>query len=350
MGRMFEKTYRRHDAAIAQRVIDEDRFCRMCQYNLRGLSYGGACPECGGSILAGDDSRDALRDVPLRSIVRLGFGLWMQAAAQVGVIALPLLLRPALRASPLHPWLAMLVIAGAWAVGAWLATRPIDSELGILNGYGSRAWLRRIAGLAAIAWPLLTLALLVGWSMRASRAAVAATAAATASGAGAPAVTILPPAPAPVQADWMTLAALLAGMAALMLMAWLHQRLAHWMYDLRSFQMLNWSTWGIGLTAIWTVLTQGTWNWPVTAAVVLAIWVAAIVCQGLALRCLAMEVSWSVQHAREGSERDRRRRHRRTRETRARQAADAAGDEIEPAPGRAGAEADDEVTRPPEDG
>ncbi|MEQ8769826.1 MAG: hypothetical protein RIB60_04880 [Phycisphaerales bacterium] len=100
--------------------INEDRECPNCGYNLRGLSKGGTCPECGRKI--GGKTASRYRDnltyaAPsyLRTLCR---GLWIMAAS---LPILPFSLCFA-AAAPIG--------SGVWALGAWIALtkRPLTDD------------------------------------------------------------------------------------------------------------------------------------------------------------------------------------------------------------------------------
>ncbi len=50
MSRFFSPKYLAYRKALTGGPVDRDKPCPSCGYNLRGLRYGGACPECGTAI------------------------------------------------------------------------------------------------------------------------------------------------------------------------------------------------------------------------------------------------------------------------------------------------------------
>lgn len=104
-------------------LIAEDRACRKCSYNLRGLMDNAACPECGRAIKDVDPARypDHMVDAPARWVsgFRVGttllcIGGWVMAVGLIGW--------------GIFGHLAWVIgaLAGsiAWAVGTVVATRP----------------------------------------------------------------------------------------------------------------------------------------------------------------------------------------------------------------------------------
>jgi hypothetical protein len=109
-------------------TLDRDCPCRKCAYNLRGLSQGGRCPECGtpvGLSTAGDLLRFADPNW-LTTLARgLSFILWgILVNIIVGVFG-----AVALRGQPGQAWISIVSgLMGLW--GAWLLTEPDPSGLG----------------------------------------------------------------------------------------------------------------------------------------------------------------------------------------------------------------------------
>jgi predicted amidophosphoribosyltransferase len=52
-------------------AIDTDQLCGQCGYNVRGLRWGGLCPECGSPIVLPDAAHDSLAEAPLPEIRKL---------------------------------------------------------------------------------------------------------------------------------------------------------------------------------------------------------------------------------------------------------------------------------------
>ena len=50
MAQFFTDKYLKYRAALERRPVEDDRQCDQCGYNLRGLRFGGRCPECGTTI------------------------------------------------------------------------------------------------------------------------------------------------------------------------------------------------------------------------------------------------------------------------------------------------------------
>ncbi|MEL6330323.1 MAG: hypothetical protein AAFR38_11735 [Planctomycetota bacterium] len=183
-------------------VIQADRACVRCGYNLRGLSIGGVCPECGTPIASKRErSRlgDSLTDAPRWYLKLLILGLVLLNLPLAGLV----LSVAAIFGGPFVFFIgAIVMIAGAlgWPVGAFIVTvkRPrsestladaaLDSEklrlairitqampiaawgLSVGAGFGAPAWLAIVGAVLNVAWVFslipfcLYLAALADWS------------------------------------------------------------------------------------------------------------------------------------------------------------------------------------------
>ena len=276
MGQLFGNKYLKFLAALQGRTIEHDEPCGACGYNLRGVRYGGVCPECGSPIVLGHSLRDALSDAPLREIKRIRLGIW------VAMVCLPaLLLAPFVAAifpgDPV-PLACGLGISAVWVGAVWLMTPPIDAPRGVRHGFGPTSPLRLAVRGAQVGW-LLAYALLIAAWIAAVGSLVVMTAAAA--------------------------LALLIGMAGLVLLAVLLGRLADWCYDEVAGRLLEWALWGLPICILAlpvTALFPGTRFFAPILGVFL---VASLGCFILGLIFLGRSVTWSVHHAKRQAERDR---------------------------------------------
>jgi hypothetical protein len=121
-------------------TVPGDAPCRKCSYNLRGLTYGGRCPECGtpvGLSIHGDLLRYSDPEWLLKLARGLSFILWgILVAIVVGIVGGFVSNDPAL-----HHWLG--IFGGAMGFyGAWLLTEPDPSGLGEAQYATSRKLVR----------------------------------------------------------------------------------------------------------------------------------------------------------------------------------------------------------------
>lgn len=118
------------EAPLLARELTGDLLCARCQYNLRGLSIRGRCPECGmsvrGTILAKvDPAASELQPIALPTVVGMGLLVWPLGALLAA--ACIWWLRAAEMFDLHNPdWLPLGVVAGilASAVGACVLIRP----------------------------------------------------------------------------------------------------------------------------------------------------------------------------------------------------------------------------------
>jgi len=105
-------------------VVADDRACRKCDYELRGLPKSGNCPECGtpiprrkGRLPNGDN----LSDAPVRYLRQLSFSLAMLALSAF-VIGLGLMMVRS--SSGLHAPVVFAIGTLMWIGSVWMVTAP----------------------------------------------------------------------------------------------------------------------------------------------------------------------------------------------------------------------------------
>lgn len=97
MSRFNDPRYLETELAKAHKgglVIDRDRVCKGCRYDLTGLRYGGRCPECGRVIRFGRmmiiPVRDRLQDAPEWYIYLVQAAFGAMVLGSVGIVGLAL--------------------------------------------------------------------------------------------------------------------------------------------------------------------------------------------------------------------------------------------------------------------
>ncbi|HWB21107.1 MAG TPA: hypothetical protein VG711_12455, partial [Phycisphaerales bacterium] len=113
---------------VAGLPIDDDRACRNCGYNLRGLMTDKACPECGTPISEPRRRVDVFSaaDTSTRKAVSLGLALlgWSVLIAAVARMALAITLVGT--RDYVQGYLVLITFnALAWTVGACILTGPV---------------------------------------------------------------------------------------------------------------------------------------------------------------------------------------------------------------------------------
>ncbi len=292
MGQFLTDKYLKARAALQRRLIDGDFPCAQCSYNLRGLRYGGSCPECGAPIRYKRDLGVAFTEMPIGMIRAYRAGAWLAAAASLGGI---LVWWSGNFVLPPWPRLAVAsVLAAAWVVAVWQLTTATDLPPAIALASWRRSRLR-----LAARW------LQAGWLV-----ALSAHAAAT----GAPGN------------PWgaVAVAGLLAGLAGVVaLMVFLGRladrvgaELASKSFDLAVFGSVSA---GLVLLVMWPLIGSGRGStmWPLYLFVIVFVvfpvalmFAASVLALPAGLGLLGHTLGWSAVHSRERLDRDRRLRER----------------------------------------
>ncbi len=133
-------------------LIETDLPCPMCDYNLRGLRYGGNCPECGERIRKETEFGDPLTSggYSQQNAMRLGLllvtgcvFLGMAARLWIFVMLVGFQWPPARKI-----YMAMgLMLGVAWVVGVWMLTPSTMNAQ-----YRKWSWLRLSSRLLAVCW------------------------------------------------------------------------------------------------------------------------------------------------------------------------------------------------------
>jgi hypothetical protein len=145
-------------------VIESDRLCGKCRYNLRGLPTNGRCPECGHPIRGGGGRgfrrfSDNLAQAPLFYLKTLAFGSWLLALSGVSLTVCFWVTR--------QTWdLGWAVGSGVasvlWWVGVFIVTgQRAFSENTLRDEVLDGPYLRNINRLAHVAWVLVAAAYVV---------------------------------------------------------------------------------------------------------------------------------------------------------------------------------------------
>lgn len=134
-------------------AIAEDVACRRCGYNVRGLSPSGKCPECGTPIGYRRTRRrdDVITDAPVSYLKLLALGTWLLAVGGIATFVLFF--------SSFGSVAWSLIAAGAggclWWGGVFILTKPRRSPtLDPAQSESERRLVRTLARYGQIGWPL----------------------------------------------------------------------------------------------------------------------------------------------------------------------------------------------------
>ncbi len=139
-------------------TIEHDTACPNCDYNLRGLAWGGTCPECGHKIADSERLVDSITGAPVGYLCMLrGACFTLAGSAIAGTVLM------------LPTWCSTVFLAAAvvpailWWFAVWRVTRPRAATASTVTPRTSEAMHSRIAArITQAAWaPMCIAAILV---------------------------------------------------------------------------------------------------------------------------------------------------------------------------------------------
>ena len=282
MAQFFTDKYLKYRAALQGRAIDTDKPCDQCGYNLRGLRYGGVCPECGTPIRFRRDADLAFDELPLPMIKKFRLSTWMATGAVGGVLVVPVA-RYMLPAAPGGYEVAVIALIVLWFVAVWRLTEPLDMPQAAIYGLSKGSWLRLLARWLQGGWVLAA----VAWKLAGATPAVAL--AVTAGGA-------------------------VLGLVGVIALAMHLARFAGWVRDDFAAKAFNLAVFGIPFAVMLSLLIPlvgvsfGVMRFIVIPLVVVPfalLLAASILAFPVGLLSLNHALGWSVVHARARAERSR---------------------------------------------
>ena len=288
MSRYLTDKYLKYTAALRGKPIDQDTQCEYCGYNLRGLRYGKACPECGTPIRYRREPDLAFYEMPLPLIKGFRLSCWMAILAFVGIVACWMI--GGLRGGSVISPVLMLVVVGLWLTAVWRLTQPLNVPQAVAHGLSPRSRLRNAAR-----W------LQSGWALAAGSLAANQAQAALAF-------------PTPLF-DSLFVVGVLIGIVGIAALALFLARFANWVRDEFAARAFSTAVWGgVILTPLVLLLPVinvpigpfGIFLAPMILVVIIVLLLVTVAAFPVGLYSLSRSVDWSVIHAKERTERDRR--------------------------------------------
>jgi hypothetical protein len=291
MSKFLTDKYLKYMAALRGKPIERDTQCEYCGYNLRGLRYGRACPECGTPIRYRRDRDVAFHEMPLALIRSFRLSCWMAVLAILacGWIVTNWLTGGMATGSGLAMVL-MVAVVGLWLAAVWRLTRPLELPQAIAHGFSPRSRLRSAARWLQLGWAL-------AFGAKAAREAQAAVAGPTA------------------PFDILIVGGILLGIVGIGALALFLARFAAWVRDefaAKAFATAVWGTLFLGPLVLLLPMVSMTFGpltlfmVPLLAVLIVVLLIASIGALPVGLYSLSRSIDWSVVHATDRTDRDRR--------------------------------------------
>jgi len=272
-------------------VYEHDRPCLGCGYNLRGIPRGGKCPECGMASKMPDDIDAPLSQAPTRVILSFIRGCWLASicvAAAVGVTI-------ADRFPAWKPSISLFIMTGVsllWVLAVMWLTPGFNLPQAAIRGFSPRGKLRRATRLLHWGWVAATCAQFVDWQLSVNSGGIA--------GAGGGSLRTL--------LSLMETVGFLAGLAGIVCLSLMLERLAEWTRDDTAEKCFNWAAWSLPISTL--LLNVHIPNQTYVNLLITAVWLASVAIFPYALLNLSGSVTYCVLHAVEHKGRDERRQER----------------------------------------
>jgi len=273
-----------------QGVFEHDRPCLGCGYNLRGLPHGANCPECGMASKMPEDIDAPLSLAPTSVILAFIRGCWLASicvAAAVGVTI-------ADRFPAWKPSISLFIVAGLsllWVLAVFWMTPGFNLPQAAIRGFSPRGKLRRATRVLQWGWVASTGASFVEWQLSVKSGGIA--------GAGGASLRSL--------LQLLETGGFLAGLAGVVCLSLMLERLAEWTRDDTAEKYFNWSAWTLPISTLLLYIDIPN---PYVSLLLTALWFLSVAIFPYALLNLSGSVTYSVLHSVENKGRDERRQER----------------------------------------
>jgi len=260
-------------------IIETDRECVGCGYNLRGLRVGITCPECGMPTTAIPGADDPLSTMPTRVIVAFVRGCWVASICIVLTIGVVIAARfPAV--NPSFSRMALIGVSILWFGAVLWLTPAFSIPQAVARGFSQRSRLRRATRWLQLGWIIASVASFQAGTTGTSWSALLNS------------------------AQWL---GFISGIAGIVMLSILLERLSDWTRDTDAARMFNWAMWGLPIA---TFLIVADYQSPILQILTLAIWLAVTCTFPYGLISLTGSVTLSILHSIEYRDRMERREQR----------------------------------------
>ncbi len=151
MGQFLSNKYLKFRSAMQGGLIDVEKQCDQCGYILRGLRYGGACPECGTPIVLRSDPDLAFHEMPLPLIKQFRVNSWIATFSAAGFIGL-LVFGRSLVGSAVGVAVPIVGLIIIWIYAVWRLTPVLDQPQAAAHGFSREGRLRVAARWLQLGW------------------------------------------------------------------------------------------------------------------------------------------------------------------------------------------------------
>lgn len=158
MSQFLSNKYMKYRNALRGGPISGDQPCDQCSYNLRGLRFGGACPECGTPIILRSEGDLAFYEMPLPVIKRFRASAWAATISIFGFLSL-LVYSVKFASTQVPVGSIMLALIILWLFAIWRLTPTLDLPQAAKYGFSQKSKLRFAARWFQFGWVLTALAL-----------------------------------------------------------------------------------------------------------------------------------------------------------------------------------------------